>query len=600
MNNPNLNDRQNLQVAEYETIVSQYGQFDQSSKANGAHYAADNPFMDQGLMCQNCVFYEGGQACHLVAGQILPEAICKLWVIPESLVTASSHEEAQSMHLTFAANITSANETTRQISGIVVPFGKTGNTSAGPVIFEVGSIANPDPGPVKFLLQHDAQRPIGKAMEFQVTPGGITGTFKISNTTAGSDALIEAADGLRDGLSVGAQIDKYSIKDGVMHVTAAKIVEVSLVHAPAFSDAVVTDVAASEAEADPDIIPEEEIVSEQPIATPEVEVEAAAAPVVQASSPIQTAPRLNITAAGYLENSIKSLTGDDEARAYVRAADDTTSTNTGLTLPQHMQEFYTNTIGDRPAISAVSTQALVSSGMTFTIPTLGTAPTVAATNEGSAPSATGMTSTYLTGTVVKYAGQNDVSWELIDRSSPEFYSELLNQIGNAYAKATDGAVLAALVSGGTLPTATYAATAAGFVSYVGAESAACFASSKKKARNLVINTDWWGTLLSATDTTNRPLFTASNAQNNPGVFSGQAIDGNIMGLNTYVDPYVSAATKIDDSAFIIAPEAVTWYEAPQTRLQVQIIESGKVRVGVYGYGSTVVKDATGIRRFNLT
>ena len=138
------------------------------------------------------------------------------------------------LNLTFAAHITGANEATRQISGIVVPFGKSGNTSAGPVIFEVGSIDNPDPKPVKFLLQHDAQRPIGKAIEFQVTPGGITGTFKVSNTTAGSDALVEAADGLRDGLSVGAQIDSYTIKDGVMRVTAAKIVEVSLVHAPAF------------------------------------------------------------------------------------------------------------------------------------------------------------------------------------------------------------------------------------------------------------------------------------------------------------------------------------------------------------------------------
>ena len=502
------------------------------------------------------------------------------------------------LNLTFAAHITGANEATRQISGIVVPFGKTGNTSAGPVVFELGSI-NPDPKGVKFLLQHDAQRPIGKAIEFNVTPGGITGTFKVSNTTAGSDALVEAADGLRDGLSVGAQIDKYSIKDGVMRVTAAKIVEVSLVHAPAFADALVTDVAASEAVADSDT--QEETVSEQPIETVEVkEVEAAAvAPQVTAVAYAYTAPRLNITAAGYIENSIKAMTGNEDARAYVRAADDSTSTNTGLTLPQHLQEFVTSTISDRPAIAAVSNQALVSSGMTFTVPKLTTAPTVAATAEGAAPSETGMTSNYLTGTITKYAGSNDVSWELIDRSSPEFYAELLVQMQNAYAKATDEAVLSVLASGGT-QAATTAATAAGFISYVGTESAAAFAGAKKKARNVVINTDWWGTLLGATDSTGRPLFTASNAQNNPGVVSGQSIEGNIMGLNVYVDPYVAAATKIDDSAFIIAPEAVTWYEAPTTRLQVQLIETGQVRVGVYGYGCALVKQAEGIRRFNLT
>ena len=502
--------------------------------------------------------------------------------------------------LTFAAHITGANETTRQISGIVVPFGKVGNTSAGKVVFELGSIHNPDPKPVKFLLQHDPQRPIGKAVDFTVTPGGISGTFKVSNTTAGTDALVEASDGLRDGLSVGATIDNYSMKDGVMHVTAATIREVSLVHAPAFADAVVTDVAASETETDSPNDTEEQTVSEQPIETPEVEeVDASAPTTVTAAAPAYTQPRLNITAAGYLENSIKAMTGDADALTYVRAADDSTSTNTGLTLPQHLQEFVTNTISDRPAVNAVSRQALVSSGMTFTVPKLTTAPTVAATSEGTAPSETGMTSNYLTGTVTKYAGSNDVSWELIDRSSPEFYAELLTQLNNAYAKATDQAVLSALVSGGT-QAATTAGTVAGFVSYVGTESAATFAGAAKKARNVVINTDWWGTLLSATDTTGRPLFTASNAQNNPGVVSPSSIDGNIMGLNVYVDPYVSAATKIDDSAFIIAPETVTWYEAPTTRLQVQMIETGQVRVGVYGYGCALVKQAEGIRRFNLT
>lgn len=506
------------------------------------------------------------------------------------------------LHLTFSAPITAADVHSRTITGVVVPFHKVGNTSAGPVQFELGAFGNIDASSVKFLLEHDPKQPIGKALDLTVTPGAVMGTFKISNTAKGTDALVEASDGLRDGISVGAVVDKSTVKDGVIHVTAARIVEVSLVHTPAFADAVVTQIAAAEAEAEPETVSEEDIVSEQPItevAPAEVEAAKAEAPLVQAAAPAYTKPRLNITATGLLENTIKAAFGDDEARMYVRAADDSTTTNTGLTLPQHMQEFVTNTISDRPAIAAVSTMPLVSSGMTFTVPTLGTAPTVAATGEAVAPSETGMTSTYLTGTVSKYAGMNDVSWELIDRSSPEFYAELLNQLQNAYAKATDAAVLAALVSGGT-QAATTAGTVAGFVSYAGTESAACFASSKKKARNVVINTDWWGTLLGATDTTGRPLFTASNAQNNPGVVAGQSLEGNIMGLNVYVDPYVSASGLIDDTAFIIAPEAVTWYESGTTRLQVQMIETGQIRVGIYGYGSALVKQATGIRRFNLT
>lgn len=81
-----LNDRQRAQYEAVEAIVELYGQYDQTSKANGAHYAAPSPFGAEGLICANCVFYEGGQVCEVVAGQIDPNAICKMWIIPENLI----------------------------------------------------------------------------------------------------------------------------------------------------------------------------------------------------------------------------------------------------------------------------------------------------------------------------------------------------------------------------------------------------------------------------------------------------------------------------------------------------------------------------------
>jgi HK97 family phage major capsid protein len=269
-------------------------------------------------------------------------------------------------------------------------------------------------------------------------------------------------------------------------------------------------------------------------------------------------------------------------------------------LPQHLQTFYTNTLSNRPAIDAVNNAALVSTGMSFTVPRLTTAPTVAETAEGAAPSETGMVSDYLTVNVKKYSGSQDISFELIDRSSPEFYSLMLAEMQNAYAKATDAAVLAAFVSSGTLTTETYAATAAGFTAFCGDQQANTLGATGKFAKNVVINPSWWGSLLGAVDGSSRPVYTALNPQNNPGNLDGRSLNGNILGLNTYVDPYVTATTKIDESAFIIAPETVYWYEAPQTRLQVNMIETGQLRVGVYGYGAIAVLDGKGIRKFNLT
>ncbi len=62
--------------------------------------------------------------------------------------------------------------------------------------------------PVKLLLEHDRTRPIGKLVSHSVENDKIVATFRIANTMAGEDALIEATEGLRDGFSVGAQINE--------------------------------------------------------------------------------------------------------------------------------------------------------------------------------------------------------------------------------------------------------------------------------------------------------------------------------------------------------------------------------------------------------
>lgn len=83
-----LNPRQFTMYDLFETMAEEFGMWDQGVGANGAHYApADkNPFKEEGLVCSNCVFYEGGKKCEIVSGDIEPEAICKLWIIREELL----------------------------------------------------------------------------------------------------------------------------------------------------------------------------------------------------------------------------------------------------------------------------------------------------------------------------------------------------------------------------------------------------------------------------------------------------------------------------------------------------------------------------------
>jgi HK97 family phage major capsid protein len=79
----------------------------------------------------------------------------------------------------------------------------------------------------------------------------------------------------------------------------------------------------------------------------------------------------------------------------------------------------------------------------------GVAPTVTVEAEAGAVSNTGMVTEYLTGTVNKYSGMNTISVELLERSDPNFYAELTNQLQNAYLTAIDTAVLTALLAAGT-------------------------------------------------------------------------------------------------------------------------------------------------------
>jgi len=71
----------------FEEIAEKYGKWDKGIKSDGAHYVEVSPFAKEGMVCSNCVFFVGGRQCEIVAGDIAPEAICKLWVIKDELLT---------------------------------------------------------------------------------------------------------------------------------------------------------------------------------------------------------------------------------------------------------------------------------------------------------------------------------------------------------------------------------------------------------------------------------------------------------------------------------------------------------------------------------
>jgi HK97 family phage prohead protease len=496
----------------------------------------------------------------------------------------------------FSTDIIAANSSKRELTGVIVPFGEVGHTNMGDVVFQKGSLKIGEG--IKLFTEHDMTRPIGKLSRYEEDDNGIIGTFKIARTNSGDDALAEAQEGLRTGFSVGAMIDDFVTRGEQVIVNEATLKEVSHVTFPAFGEhAQITEVAASAETSQTTTESEETIVSNE--VTPEVVEEVAAevaAPAVEAQErnvrpAIFTAPRSPINSkASYLEHNIRAALGNEDSRQYVKAADDSSSTNPAfIPTPQSTEVINPLSSADRGFIDSISRATLPNTGLTFEIPKLTAVPTVADTDEGSAPSETGMTSSFVTGTINKYAGQNTISVELIDRSSPVFFDELVRQMEFAYGKATDAAVAAAVTTGAT-DGGNRTLDAAGLLDFVADGAASIYSGSLGFARSLTVSPEFWGAIMGLNDG-GRPIYNAANPSNAGGSVSPQSLRGNVAGMNLYVTRALSGVG--DDDAFVINPESYTWYESPRLSLRTNVIASGQVEVMYYGYGAIVTKVAAG-------
>ena len=512
------------------------------------------------------------------------------------------------MKINFPITITAADTNKRTISGTIVSWNEAGNTSAGKTVFAKDSIDFSKP--VKLLLEHDKTRPLGKLIDITANDQGLEGTFKLAKTFAADDALEEAATGLRDGFSVGVMVDAWDNKDGAMIISKSSLQEVSLVSDPAIASAKVESVVAtntpenSEATAEDTTTQEDkvsDITSDAPIATEAVEA-AKSEPValVAAQSVAYTKPRSPIiNKATYLEHTVRAALGNDESRQYVMAAD-TTSNNSGLIpTPQSAEVINGISNADRGSIDAISRGVLPASGMTFEIPKITTVPTVAEEAEAATIDTTDMASSFVTVNVKKFAGGQTFSVELLDRSSPAFFDELVRQMEFAYAKETDKFVANGIISSGLIATTAQDNTAAGLLAYAAQAAQLVYSNSLGFARNIVVSPEQWGNIMGYNDS-GRPIYNASNPQNAGGAVGPQSLRGNVAGLDLYVSRSLSALTYTtgDGSMFVINPESYTWYESPRLQLRSDITATGQVSVAYYGYGALATKIANGSVHFN--
>jgi HK97 family phage prohead protease len=501
----------------------------------------------------------------------------------------------------------------RTITGIAVPWNVAANASGQKVMFKRGAF-DLNAKPARLLENHDG-RPIGMVTELVDLDNGLGFSASFAKSRQADDVVELIQMSAYDSVSVGAVPKKFKYdKDGVMIVSSADLIELSVVTTPAFSDAKIEKIAASED--DPEV--EEESTEPQPDTSLQEETMSQETPeTVEATASVPTAlfysaPRSPIkTNADYLHHSVQAalnpnsdsrlyVAAADEAKAkFIQAADDSFTTNPAFSPVAYERNVVQVNIGSRPVIDACGgTRAIPAAGMTISIPKITTNGTVATTSEGGTPSETGIVSSYVNGTVVKLAGLQRWSVELQERSDPSFAQIMLDNMTRSYRKATEVATIAAITAGGTQATAT-AASAAGIQSFVSTESAAAYLATGDVVAAYTAGVSQWSLMQNAVDGSNRPLFNAGQPQNSAGSAEATTLFGNVLGVPLYVSSNM-VSTSIDESAFLIVPSAIEIFESSQLQLSVNVPASGEIEAMIYGYFCPIVTIAGGLRRFNLT
>ena len=467
-------------------------------------------------------------------------------------------------------------------------------------------------------MSHDASQAIGLVTERTDDETAMYFTAKVSTTALGDEALVLAADGVLDSVSVGVNPTKFSYnEDGVMIVEAADWMELSLVPQPAFAGATITDVAASIPTSGEEISNNTETAPDEPEPTEseETEVSETPAPEVIEASAIFAQPKRKFdlpTPGEYLAAMhIGGTTFDNvaaAARDYVAskqsafqfAAGDVLTTDTPGLLPVPVlgPVFANLNQAIRPVIAAIGARAYPDGGTqkTFIRPTWTTHTSVG--TQSSELAAVSATTPVIASNVISkttLAGQVTLSVQDVDFTSPGSMDIIINDLMGQYMQASDNLAADGIVAGGDQTAAgTWTVTANDPSSLISAMYAAAFeilTATNFLPDHMFVSPDVWRKLGAQLDGDKRPVFPYTAAAGLMGV-NGMG-EANITVANTF-NPFglnlVADRNFANNTLIVARGAAIEYYESIRGLLtRDEPATLGKV-MSYHGYASLFVAD----------
>ena len=355
--------------------------------------------------------------------------------------------------LRFEMEVAATDLAERTIEGVLMPYGEVGTIEGKRYRFAPGSLTLAR-SRTPLLVDHDRRRPVGVLAELVETDGAALGRFSIDQTSDGDTALVQAASGSRGSLSIGAELDQAEPgPDGVVEVSAARVVEVSTLVLGAFPGAGVTRVAAELGEPDPAITPGPEPMpddepepepdpdqtelpvepddppeaapppeSEEPVPTPTIEA-AEGAPVIIAER--DPGPR-DLNAGELVRLIVRAQRGEKDAARYLEAAlVETISTDvSGLLPPTYERTVIGAKQEPRPLYEAFRSRPLPGVGLQVNKPKWTTPPDGAwATDVNADATSNKIAIGAQTADVARWDWAGAFPWVVVQRSDPSLIDE---------------------------------------------------------------------------------------------------------------------------------------------------------------------------------
>jgi len=443
-----------------------------------------------------------------------------------------------------------------RIAGIAVPWDTVATVSDGQQVRFARGAFDTQQKPAKLIENHDLTQLRGVVDTLIDGNEGLEFEATLADTRASRDAVALLKAGAYDAVSVGAQPTKFTTDaEGVMTVTEAALVELSLVAVPAFKEAVITQVAATEpAQADP----EQEQDTDNTEQETEEMADAEKAEPVAAEATIPTQPFVYAaakpempTAVEYISALVKGGHEFEKVQKAVQAAapEVAIADTPGIVPTPILGPVYNNFVGNRPICDAVGVRAMPAGGKVFIRPKVVTHTSMA---EQAAEFDTLQSGTFVVDDIQitkgTYGGYVNISEQDLDWTDPAVLSFLLDDMTRIYASATEEVAADTLVSGVT-NSDNFTAASVGDPSYwadwiATAAETIVTASNGNFPTHLFVNPSMWGEMVRLSDDNKRPMFPAVNPQNALGGMSFGTGNGTAWGLQVVMSRNFDAATLI--------------------------------------------------------